>query len=61
MLTMLTEGTSLEHPTLSMNASHFTNLFTNLCDHISTNGKAPLHSHINLQHSTIPLLALMNV
>ena len=24
-----------------------TNLFTNSCDHISTNGKAPLHSHIN--------------
>ena len=30
-----------------MNASLFTNLFTNSCDHISTNGKAPLHSHIN--------------
>ena len=30
-----------------MNASHSTNLFTNSCDHISTNGKAPLHSHIN--------------
>ena len=30
-----------------MNTSHFTNLFTNSCDHISTNGKAPLHSHIN--------------
>ena len=28
-----------------MNASHSTNLFTNSCDHISTNGKAPLHSH----------------
>ena len=27
-----------------MNASHSTNLFTNSCDHISTNGKAPLHS-----------------
>ena len=37
----------------SMNASHSTNLFTNSCDHISTNGKAPLHSHINLQHPTI--------
>ena len=30
-----------------VNASHFTNLFTNLCDHISTNGKARLHSRIN--------------
>jgi len=30
-----------------MNASHSTNLFTNSCDHILTNGKAPLHSHIN--------------
>jgi len=30
-----------------MNTSHSTNLFTNSCDHISTNGKAPLHSHIN--------------
>ena len=30
-----------------MNASHSTNLFANSCDHISTNGKAPLHSHIN--------------
>ena len=30
-----------------MNASHSTNLFTNSCDHISTNGKALLHSHIN--------------
>ena len=33
-----------------MNASHSTNLFTNSCDHISTNSKAPLHSHIN--HNT---------
>ena len=33
-----------------MNASHSTNLFTNSCDHISTNGKAPLHFHIN--HNT---------
>ena len=33
-----------------MNASHSTNVFTNSCDHISTNGKAPLHSHIN--HNT---------
>ena len=31
----------------SMNASHSTNLFTNSCDHIFTNGKAALHSHIN--------------
>ena len=38
-----------------MNASHSTNLFINSCDQISTNGKAPLHSHINLQHPTIPL------
>ena len=30
-----------------MNASHSTNLFTNSCDQIFTNGKAPLHSHIN--------------
>ena len=30
-----------------MNASHSTNLFTNTCDHISTNGKALLHCHIN--------------
>ena len=41
-----------------MNASHSTNLFTNSNDHISTNGKALLHSHINLKHPTIPLLAL---
>ena len=27
-------------------------------DHISTNGKAPLHFHINLQQPTIPLFAL---
>ena len=33
-----------------MNASHSTNLFTNSCDHISTNGKGPLHSHI--MHNT---------
>ena len=33
-----------------MNASHSTNSFTNWCDHICTNGKAPLHSHIN--HNT---------
>ena len=33
-----------------MNASHSTNLFTNLCDHIFTIGKAPLYSHIN--HNT---------
>ena len=30
-----------------MNASHSTNLFTNSCNHISTNGKAPLHSPVN--------------
>ena len=41
-----------------MNASHSTNLFTSSCDHICTNDKAPLHSHINLQHPTIPLFAL---
>ena len=39
-------------------ASLSTNLFTNSFDHISTNGKAPLHSHINLQHPTIPLFAV---
>ena len=33
-----------------INASHSTNLFTNSRDHISTNGKALLHSHIN--HNT---------
>ena len=33
--------------TESMNASYSTNLFTTSCDHIFTNGKAPLHSHIN--------------
>ena len=41
-----------------MNASHSTNLFTSSCDHTSTNGKAPLHFYMNLQHPTIPLLAL---
>ena len=41
----------------SMNAPHSTYLFTNSCHHISTNGKAPPHSHINLQHPTIPLFA----
>ena len=30
-----------------MNASHSTNLFTNSCDHISTNRKAPLHNNIS--------------
>ena len=30
-----------------MNASHSTNLFTNSYNHISTNGNALLHSHIN--------------
>jgi len=29
----------------SMIASHFTNLFANSYHHISTNGKAPPHSH----------------
>ena len=33
-----------------MNASHSTNFFTNSYDHISTNGKAFIHSHIN--HNT---------
>ena len=33
--------------TESMNASHSTNLFTNSCDHIFTNGIASLHSYIN--------------
>ena len=28
-----------------MNASHSTNLLTNSCDHISTNGTAPRQSH----------------
>ena len=28
-------------------SSHSTNLFTTSCDHIFTNGKAPLHSYIN--------------
>ena len=37
----------------SRNDSYCTNLYTNLCHHISTNGKAPPHSHINLQHPTI--------
>ena len=37
-----------------MNASYFTNLFTNSCDHICTNGKAPLHPHIN--HNTPQIL-----
>ena len=45
-------------PTGSMNASHSTDLFPNSCDHTSTNGKVPLQSHINLQHSTITLFAL---
>ena len=40
-----------------MNASHSTNLFTNSCNHIPTNGKAPPHSHINLLHPTISLFA----
>ena len=37
----------------SMNDSHSTNLFKNSCHHISTDGKAPPHFHINLQHPTI--------
>ena len=41
-----------------MNVSLCSNLFTNSRDHISTHGKAPLHSHINLQYPTIPLFAL---
>ena len=40
-----------------MNTSHSTNLFTNSCDHISTNGKAPLHSH-NINHNTRQFLYL---
>ena len=40
-----------------MNASHSTNLFTNSCDHISTNGKARLHSY-KPQQPTILLFAL---
>ena len=43
--------------TESMNASHYTNLFTNSCDHIFSNGKAPLHSY-KPQQPTIPLFAL---
>ena len=39
-----------------MNASHSTNLFTNSCDHFSTNGKAPLHSYIN--HNTSQFCSL---
>ena len=39
------------------NVSPSTNLFTNSCHHISTNGKAPLYSRINQQHPTIPLFA----
>ena len=40
----------------STNVSHSTNLFTNSCHHISTNGKAPPNFHLILQHPTIPLL-----
>ena len=36
-----------------MNASHSTNLFTNSCYHISTNGKVPLLSHITPRISSI--------
>ena len=39
-------GTLSRHTEL-MNPSHSTNLFTNSCNHISTNGNALLHSHIN--------------
>ena len=39
-------GTLSLHTEL-MNASHSTNVFTNSCDHISSNGKAALHSHMN--------------
>ena len=42
----------------SMNAFHFSNLVTSSCHNASTNGKAPPHLHINLQHTEIPLLAL---
>ena len=51
---------SLHTGSAATNASHPTNLFTNARDHISTIDKAPLHSHINLQHPTIriPLFAL---
>ena len=38
-----------------INASHSTKLFIHSGDHIFTNGKAPLHSHIN---PAIPLSAL---
>ena len=41
-----------------VSASHSTNLFTNSCQHISTNGKSPSHSDINQQHPTIPLFVL---
>ena len=37
-------------PTELMNASHSTILFTISWDHISSNGKAPLHSHINARN-----------
>ena len=30
-----------------MNASHSTNVFINSCGHISSNGKAPLHSQLH--------------
>ena len=45
----LSTGTLFLH-TGVLSASHITDLFTNSCDHIYTNGKAPLHSYINLQH-----------
>ena len=40
-------GLSLHHGNTESRKIHSTNLFTNSCDHISTNGKAPLHSLIN--------------
>jgi len=36
-----------------MNASHSTKVFTNSCDHVSTNDKASLHTHITPQNSSI--------
>ena len=49
---------SLHTGSAATNASHPANLFTNSREDIYTNGKAPLHSHINLQHPTIPLFPL---
>ena len=36
-----------------MNASNSVNLFSNSCDHISTNAQAPRHSYMNLRNSSI--------